>query len=175
MCNYFYIVQSRVPPYSTVQSIPQLPNTDLNMCFTNLLCSHQPLQRTHWEVTSQCATLLKLWEAQRAPANHVNASPRTTFPDASVFPLHWCVTARVCGCVHVCVWARISYRSSSMNVQKWVTAANIRPFSQNRGFPWAGRRSETSASTSSSSRPHPKRLLTVCFTLMEVRGTQTQH
>lgn len=38
------------------------------------------------DVTLQRAE--KLWETQQAPANHVNASQRMTFPDASVFPLH---------------------------------------------------------------------------------------
>lgn len=72
--------------HGTVHS--SAPYISLIMRFTNLLCSHQTPRRTRWEVTSQRAAPPKLWEAQRAPANHVNASLRTTFPDASVFPLH---------------------------------------------------------------------------------------
>lgn len=59
---------------------------------------------------------VKLWKTQQAPANHVNTSQRMTFPDASVFPLHWCVTACVGVCVCVCVYTLSVHITQSMKL-----------------------------------------------------------
>lgn len=101
--------------YSTAQSSP--PWAGLLMDFTILLCSHQLPRRMHWEVTWQRAALAKLWETQRAPTNHVHASQRMTFPDASVF-FSTDAFQRVCLCVgmHMLKYVKVGHTCQNKSI-----------------------------------------------------------
>lgn len=103
----------------------------------------------------------KLARNTASPRKSCQCLPEEDFSRCLCFPLHWCM------CVHVGVWML------KHEWVKWVTAANGRPFSQSKGFPWAACRNESSVSALSFSCPHLARMLR----LMKVRrrANQSEH
>lgn len=157
MCNYLYIVQSQMPPYMFFCSCHKLVNVVHQLV-------EQPLSgATANAEGSHLAELFtpKLARNTASPRKSCQCLPEEDFSRCLCFPLHWCM------CVHVGVWML------KHEWVKWVTAANGRPFSQSKGFPWAACRNESSVSALSFSCPHLARMLR----LMKVRrrANQSEH
>lgn len=100
MCNYLYIVQARMPPYSTVQYIPQLPA--LVWLRVSLICCAAISHRSkHTGKSPHSALHHQSYGKRREPPQIVSMPPWGWLFQMPLFSSSL-MRYTMCGRVHVC-------------------------------------------------------------------------
>lgn len=127
MCNHLYIVWSHMPPYITVQYVPQ-PPVQVCWCVSPISCAAISCHSDRTGKSPSRELQRPRYGKHREPCKSCQRLPEDNFSRCLCFPLHWGVSACVSG--RVCVSVSISWTCKSGS-----QLPGEKPPS-NRGFPW---------------------------------------